>query len=727
MAEPSDATSPIDIRAQLGRAYDRFDAGEESRHLSLLRSLRRPQDVEFALEDAGVGRWAVTVCASDILGALSIIAGLFAAYRFEIENADVFTVRLPDPPASSRRSREPWRAGKQGFQPFRRGLDRAKILDVFEVRAPDGGASADTWSRFQEDLARTIADLVDNGQDSALEQVIEGVSATVARAGDGERQLFPVSVELSNDESPDYTTMSILSVDTPGFLFAFSNALAMLNVNIERAEIRTDGGQLRDTFRLTDRRGAKIVAESQLYELQVAAALIKHFTYLLPRSSNPAQALRQFQGLTGQMLDRPDWTRKLRDLESLDVLEVLADLMGVSQFLWEDFLRMQHENLFPVVMDLPALDERRPAGRLAEACEAQIAGSRGGGDPIAALNTFKDREMFRIDLRHITRRIDFRQFSEELTDLAEVVVQGAARLVQARVGPRFGVPTLQDGQRCPWCIFALGKCGGRELGFGSDVELLFLYGGEGTTEGDSTTKNSLYFVEFVREFTRSVAARKERIFEIDLRLRPYGNAGPLATSAEAFGRYYSHDGPSRQFERMALVKLRLVAGDPALADRIIALRDGFVYSGAAVDMDDVAHLRRRQAEELVPPGAVSAKYSRGGLVDLEYFVQARQIAAGYLDTAVRVSNTLDAIGALVEGGHVAADHGEEVRSAYEFIRRLIDALRVVRGHAGDLTIPGAGSREFAYLAQRLQFGSVAKLDDAVTAHMGFASSLNTPN
>lgn len=123
------------------------------------------------------------------------------------------------------------------------------------------------------------------------------------------------------------------------------------------------------------------------------------------------------------------------------------------------------------------------------------------------------------------------------------------------------------------------------------------------------------------------------------------------------------------------------------------------------------------------PGAVSAKHSLGGLVDIEYFVQACQIAVGHRDPGIRVTNTLDAIGRLAQGGHLASTRARELADAYGFLRRLIDALRAVRGNAKDLTIPPAGEREFAYLARRSEFDSSSKLEDAIATWMGLAGSV----
>ncbi len=714
------------ILAQLGAAYYGVDAERRARHIEMLQAVQSPQDVALDYEEEGDNLWTVTVCAWDSIGALSVIAGLFTAYGLDIASVDALTVHLPMPvaepaPASHRRRRGPIRRPRDS----KPALPARKILDIFEVR-PDEPPTPETWQSFRDDLSRLIALLVDGRRDAAQEEVIARVSEAARALGDTDARLLPATIELSNDASPDYTRLVISSADTLGFLFAFANALTMLNVNIERAEVRTEGDEVRDTFWLTDSSGHKISEERRLNELRVAAALIKQFTRLLPRSPNPAQALRQFNALTQQILANPGWTDRLRDLESAPVLQTLAEMMGVSQFLWEDFLRMQHENLFPVLLDVPAPTSRgKPKDALYREWRERMRSAASHEGLVQALNSFKDREMFRIDLRHITNRIGFREFAQELSDLSEVVVDEAAKLSHQALASRYGSPLLDGIRACPWAVCALGKFGGRELGFGSDIELLFVYEGEGRTDGAESIQNSLYFGNFARAFLSVLKAKREGIFEIDLRLRPYGDKGAMASALDEFRRYYSPDGFARQFERMALVKLRPVAGDPAFGEKIVQARDAFVYSGAPLDIENILHLRRRQAAELVRQGTVNAKYSPGGLVDLEYYVQARQIATGRRDPdkSGRVTNTLDAIERLAEGGHMSRKLAEMLQKFYAFLRRLIDALRAVRGHAKDLTIPPTDSREFAYLTHRLQFRSPAELQDAIASCMDATSKV----
>ncbi|MFQ6029894.1 MAG: ACT domain-containing protein [Dehalococcoidia bacterium] len=720
MAE-RDAYNDADfLRSQAGPAYSRFGPSEVDRHIALLKSVGQEEDVALHVESAGDRQWTVTVCTWDWLGTLSILAGLFTTYRLDILSVDVFTLSYPQrqrvAPSSYRR-----RGASRPRRPVPR-KPRDKILDVFTVEAFDAAEDV-AWPSFRQDLAALVGLLVAGDQDRAREEIIDRFAEAARGATQAAGHLLPVSIEIDNEASSEYTRLEIRSQDTPGFLFAFTNALAALNINVVGAEIRTVGDEVQDTFWLTDRPGRKVQSEGQVHELRVATALIKHFTHLLPLSPNPTLALRQFRALVRQVLSTPEWTSELEDLESATVLETLAELMGVSQFLWEDFLRMQHENLYSVLVDIPALDQYKSPERLAAECRGLITGLSQRDERVRQLNRFKDREMFRVDLRHITGRIPFADFSRELSDLAEVIVREAGEVSRNTLAHTHGRPRVEGGRSCPWCICALGKFGGRELGFGSDVELLFVYEAEGTTDGQPPVPNSVYFGDFVRKFLRAIVVRRQGIFEVDLRLRPHSNAGPLATTMGGFKAYYADEGGARHFERLALTKLRPVAGDSELGSQVSRWRDSFVYSAEALDIENILHLRRRQASELVTPGTTNAKYSPGGLVDVEYFVQARQIVVGHKDVEVRVTNTLDAIHRLGQRGHLDSGTSEGLAETYRFLRRLIDALRVVRGDAKDLTIPFADSMEFVYLARRLDFAAPARLQEAIEEWMDYAANL----
>ena len=707
MVSTNHPLTPDLLRTQLGSAYEQFLAAVQQKHLEMLRSLAAPRDVVIDIVPAAANAWTVTICAADRLGMLSIIAGLFTTYHIDIQSAYIFTVAVP---RASQPRRAPTYSTEQR-RPTGAVATRRQTLDIFNVRTEDS-TNIGMWERFRTELA----ELAEKDPENARSKVIDGVSAALGSIAHSGTNLYPMSIEITNEEQASYTRLDIRSQDLEGFLFAFTNALAGSTFNIDRAFIETVGTEAHDTFWITDRMGKPVTSEQRIYELRMVTALVKEFTYLLPRSPNPGQALRQFRELVLQMLEKPEWAGQLANLESSEVLQTLANLMGVSRFLWEDFLRLQHENLYPVLVDVPSLAGAASKEQLQRALADRIASCATTDERVAELNAFKDREMFRIDLRHITNRIPFPTFSAELTDLAEVVVEQAGSIAHQSL--------WENGHAMPadwrWSICGLGKFGGRELGFGSDIELLFVHQGP---DNSDNTNASLYFEEFVRVFQSCIQVRQNGIFEIDLRLRPYGRSGSLAVTLDKFRTYYSPDGPAQQFERLALVKLRPVAGDPALGDAVVEAHDAFVYSGEQLDIENIRHLRQRQAAELVPRGEVNAKYSAGGLVDVEYYVQAQQIIAGHAEAVVRATNTLDAVYLLAACGHMSIEQAEMLRECYGFLRQLIDALRVVRGNAKDLNIPAADSSEFAYLAHQLRFDSTTALQAMIADRMGVARGL----
>jgi glutamate-ammonia-ligase adenylyltransferase len=449
--------------------------------------------------------------------------------------------------------------------------------------------------------------------------------------------LYPIDIEIDNDSSRLYTILEITTPDTVGFLYEFSNALALSHINIARMFVQSIRNRVNDTIYVTDNQGHKIISPEKQHELRAATVLIKHFTHLLPHSPNPETALLHFREFLGQLFERPNWPEELAKLEQPEVLDALAKLLGVSNFLWDDFLRMQYSNLFPVVRDVDALAAIKDRQQLQAALETEM---NQVNDWRVGLNTFKDREMFRIDMRHILGYTpEFWDFAYGLTDLAEVVIAAAFHRCINEMCMQYGEPRAGDGHPCPATVFALGKCGGRELGFASDIELMLIYDGIGKTTGPKVLSSSEYFEEVIHSFVKSIQARQEGIFHIDLQLRPYGKAGRLAVSLEAFQRYFTPRGPAWAYERQALLRMRTITGNLALGEQICSLRDSFVYNGDPFNVTAMRAMRERQIRHLVSAGTFNAKYSPGGLVDLEYLVQGLQITYGATNPSLRLTNT----------------------------------------------------------------------------------------
>ena len=698
-----------------------FSETDIQRHANLADQLDAERLAVVDVEPLNGVQYRITIVGYDYPGELSIICGLMFVYGFNIISGEVFTY-------------EPQNGTVQQTQSSASELVK-KIVDVFTVTplAPES-LTANSWHAYSLDLVAFLQKLRRGETQAASGELARRVGAAFQERAEELAPLYPVDIELDNHTSDMYTVLRIDAPDTVGFLYELTNALAISQVYIARVIIQSVGRRVQDVLYVTDARGNKITAPGKQRELRAATVLIKHFTHLLPHSPNPETALLHFREFLGQLFQRPDWPDELTSIERSDVLHALAHVLGVSEFLWDDFLRMQYTNLFPVVRDVDGLAVSKSRGELEreleEALQAvppnQLAKPDIQSTWRETLNGFKDREMFRIDMRHLLGHTqDFWAFAAELTDLAELVVAAAYQHCSDELREQYGAPQLENGQPCPASVLALGRCGGRELGFASDIELMFIYAGNGNTSGPKVIRASEYYEKLVQAFIAAIQARREGIFEIDLQLRPYGKAGSMAVSLGSFQRYYAPDGPAWAYERQALVKLRSIAGDNELGRRVEALRDQFVYHGDGFDVLAMRSMRERQVRHLVTGGTFNAKYSPGGLVDVEYLVQGLQIRHGAAHPELRLTNIRAALAALAEVGVLAGDEYARLRKAHTFLRWLIDALRVVRGHAKDTTIPQYDSEEFAFLARRLLYGAdTVRLKDDLTRYAADVRELN---
>ena len=642
----------------------------------------------------------VTIAGFDQLGDLSMMCGLLFVHGFDILEGDVFTEERPgnvsEPPRFVNSLVVRRRVGQVSNLPEVTGrlatcptLLRQQLLDLLR-EARDGRREA------QAKLAKRVSDALPTVRPSGAVQ-------------------SPVEIQFDNQSHPTTTLIHIAAEDTSGFLYELTNAFSLLGIDIRQMEIRTDGSRVRDTLFVTDDSGRKLLDEQRQQVLRTAVVLIRHFTDLLPQSPNPKAALLHFQELLERELLEPDWLSRLASLQRPEVLAALAKLLGVSDLLWEDFLRLQHANVFPVVTDIVGLRLRKPRELLAAELAAELSSRQSFAERCERLNAFKDREMFRIDMRHVTGIVpEFIDFAHELTDLAEAVIAAACDIAEREAvdrTPTSGLPlsdrTWASGLRAKndvkinhkpvYCVAALGKLGGRELGFASDIELLFVF------DGDASA--SEFMERLVELFQQTIQAKRAGIFQIDLRLRPHGRAGNLAVSLDEFARYFAADGSAWPFERQSLIKLRPIAGDVAFGETVLRRRDELLFGPVRWEVAPVRAMRERQVRQHVQAGTFHAKLSAGALVDVEYLVQLLQLTLGERHTTVRVPGTLDALTELSRGNLIPLNAAESLRAAYIFFRRLIDALRMTRGAADDLTLPPAESEELSGLARRLNVTS----------------------
>jgi glutamate-ammonia-ligase adenylyltransferase len=685
--------------------FRRFDPATIARHIHLAAQLTPEHPCEVTIAEQPDRHFELTVVAYDYFSEFATICGLLSAFGLNIEEGQIYTfVEGAAGPAS-----RPAGPGAARARPkVRPGLSRKKIVDVFLVQPARGTSfGPEEHRRLIAELAAMIG-LLDAGKFEEARQTVNRqlVEHLGKRRGSFSGLLHTVHVTFDNSLSPTDTVMDIQSDDTPAFLYAFANALAMRDIYISKARFEIDHGRLHDRFYIRNRHGQKLTDPVDQQHLRLTAVLLKQFTHALTWAPDPAKALEafdQFLDLTVQDTKSKAQREALAFLSDKKTFPLLARLLGASDFLWEDFLRRQHGNLLPLLQhyrDEPLIKPqaalRRELDRLVDRAKTDEARKE-------VLNRFKDRELFRIDMKHLVEATSLADFSQALTELAEVIVSRSLRDCQAKLEKLYGVPRLTNKKPCPVSVLGMGKFGGRELGYASDIEVLFVYGGQGRTSGKRPIENSEYFERLVQELLQWIEAKQEGIFHIDVRLRPHGGKGSLANPLDEVVSYYSSTGLAAPFERQAMIKLRHVAGDVALGKQVEVHRDTYVYSGAAWDLATALDLRRQQLKQLVEPGRVNVKHSAGGLVDIEYAVQYLQIIHGHKYPVLRTPNTMQALAGLVECGIVTRQDAENLRKAYWFIRMLIDGLRMVRGNAKDLVLPPPDSDEFIFLARRVGY------------------------
>ena len=724
--------------ARLGADYvDSFSKDEIEQHAELARGINEQQPAIVETHILGKDTWRVTVVGYDYPGELSIICGLFFVFGFNIVDGNAFTYEpltefQNDSRPKNRRFDSSRRLPPRPNPPASSETDsRRKIVDVFTVKSILPAPPDDSiWQAYTSDLHHLLRMMRAGQRREARGELAVRVGQRFQSVPGKIMPLLPIEIEIDNDASDLHTILRIDTPDTLGFLYEFTNALAMTHTYIARVIVQSVGSRAQDILHVTDERGNKITLPEKQRELRAAVLLIKHFTHLLPHSPNPSTALLHFREFLAQLFQRPTWYEEIASIQKPDVLNALARLLGVSDFLWEDFLRMQYANLFPVVTDMDALETSKPKAELEKELARTLVANKVSEiqytDWRAALNAFKDRELFRIDMRHILGLTkEFDDFSVELTELAEVTLAAALACCETELQAKHGQPRLEDGSPCGLCLLALGKCGGRELGFASDIELMFVYAGDGRTDGEYSLSTAEYYEQLVRSMISAWQTRQEGIFQIDLRLRPYGKAGNMAVSINSFKHYYSSEGAAWAYERQALVKMRPVCGNEGLGAELCHLRDLYAYESGPFDVASMRAMRERQVRHLVTGGTFNAKFSPGGLVDIEYLIQGLQINHGAQNKSLRLTNLRRAMAALHVAGILSDDDYTRLHKAYTFLRWLIDSLRVVRGNSKDVTLPPFGSDEFTFLARRLRYESDAvQLRDDLARYIADVQEIN---
>ena len=692
--------------------FEHFSHDQAAEHLRLVNALTPDHPCAIRIHREKPGAYELTLVAYDYFSEFATICGVLSAAGLDIREALIFT--YSDTPASAQvptRQRREYPAAQP--TPLKRplrpsslpGLQRKKVVDVFRLQVlPGFEFTQPQQANLEANLVAMIRLLDANRSRQARSQVNRHLVETLGKLRKKALDfIHPVQISFTNTLAANDTVMDIRSTDTPAFLFTFANALTMRGIYVSKAIIEVKGNKVRNRLFVRGRLGGKIEGKAEQQELTAAAACIKEFTHFLTWAPDPAKALEHFDQLLDDLLQADSTEAELSVLTQKPLLAHLAQLFGTSDYLWEDFLRRQHNNLLPVMEDFLAGSLIRTKRELAKSLRSMLGRSKDPEIRKIRLNQFKDQELFRIDMKHLVANTPLPEFSKALTHLAEIILHQAFIEAQTVINQKIKPPKLANGRFVPFAICGLGKFGGQELGYASDIEVLFVYGITDKPSTEQHTDAGEYFERLVQEILKWIEAKQEGIFHIDTRLRPHGDQGLLATSFEEVQTYYAPSGAAAPFERQALIKLRSVAGDDKLGKQIEEHRNRFVFSKEPWAIDTALHLRDRQIKELVQPGTTHVKYSPGGLIDVEYTVQYLQLMHGHRLPSLQTANTLQALDALRKVGLLGNHEAEALHEDYLFFRQLIDALRIVRGNARDLVLPPPKSDGMIFLARRLGF------------------------
>lgn len=355
------------------------------------------------------------------------------------------------------------------------------------------------------------------------------------------------------------------------------------------------------------------------------------------------------------------------------VARQLMEIFSASDFIAEAIARQ------PALIEVMA--ESRPVGDPAARLRARLAEGPGLDDPEARLEHLaRSRQslLVSIGIGDLAGVISPTEAEAALTGLAEETLRATLALAWDMMRPRYGSPPAAR-----WCVLGLGKLGGAELSYGSDLDLIFLYEDTGESDGERPLTCQEWYTRLVKRTISllSMPTGVGPLYEVDTRLRPGGSHGTLVTTLGRFRRH--HQTHADTWERMALVRGRPVAGVPSfMAEIDEALVDYTYLRPAPADLRaEMSRLRRRMEVEIgrESEGRYNPKVGRGGLVDLEFIAQALQIEHGAAYPSLRTANTREALRALGQA-ELLLD-GEGLLAAHTFLRRLEHRMRVVRGRA----------------------------------------------
>jgi len=426
--------------------------------------------------------------------------------------------------------------------------------------------------------------------------------------------------------------------------------------------------------------------------------------------------------------DAQAFLRKVSD----DQARILAALLAGSQAAAE--LLISHGDWIPWLLEPGFLDHARQDQGLRREVGKWLPDFLKRNDyegALECLRLFKTREMVRIAARDLARLGPLAEIVREVSNVADVCLQAVCQVCRQRLSERVGLPFHLDlrerWEPTRFCVVGLGKLGGQELNYSSDIDVIFVYTEEGHVfktpprgkeEAGKGMSNHQFFARLgeamLTEFDKMTA--QGTLFRVDLRLRPEGQTGPLARSLASYENYYAQWGQT--WERMMLIKARPVAGDLELGAEFIEMSHPFRYPRTLSErtMHEVSEIKTRIEQEVVKQGEIdrNVKLGRGGIREIEFVAQTLQLLHAGEIPFLQSASTLAALKKLTLYSFISKADAEALERAYVFLREVEHRLQMEAWRQTH-TIPTERAARHR-LARLMQFATLAQFEEARRKH-----------
>ncbi|MGC8740269.1 MAG: bifunctional [glutamate--ammonia ligase]-adenylyl-L-tyrosine phosphorylase/[glutamate--ammonia-ligase] adenylyltransferase [Candidatus Sumerlaeaceae bacterium] len=438
------------------------------------------------------------------------------------------------------------------------------------------------------------------------------------------------------------------------------------------------------------------------------------------RTPHPAGALVLFERYFSALPERDEFVRRLESAPQAE--QILAAVFGFSEFLSNVLIR--EPELLWWLAQPGELQSDKPREMFFQGAEQHVAPYETFEERHIALCQWRNRELLRVGVRDVLRLATIEQVTREISDIAHACVHVAAQTAWEELVERYGVPLVESGLQpthpAGMCVLGMGKLGGRELNFSSDIDLIFIYDAEGETTGQTSPSrkgvrisNHEFFNKMGEKIVKFLSARGPAgtLFRVDMRLRPEGKSGPLARSFESLVNYLEQQ--ARDWERLAYLKARVLTGPAPLRARLYQVMQQFVYDKAEPRriINEIEKLKLMIDREVLLSDTYHREVKRGygGIREIEFIIAAMQIIYGQQHPALRVRNIFLAIDRLADVNVLPRQEAEFYLRSYEFLRLVEHRLQMAAEHQTH-TLP-ASEDELEILAKRCHFSDVQEFQE----------------